>query len=253
MGGLWDYMKTLFGSKVDEMKDPEIEIEQAIRAAQERNKTLRNQAAKVVANRTHVANELEQASAELAEAEAMARQAVLKADEAAKAGDAEAAAKWTRTAQSLAMKMTASKNSVEMLTAQLQTAEEQAEQAKLAVQQNAMELEQISAKRIEMLGQLESAKMQEELNKTMAQLNSSLDDGGAPSMKQVEDKIQKRMAEAKAKAEIEEVTPEGSLAELKRSVDLAESEKVLDDLKAQLGIGATSEQSAIPSSTGAPT
>lgn len=249
MSGLWDYVKTLFGEKVDEMKDPEIEIEQAIRAAEERNKTLRNQAAKVVAHRTTLADELEDASGEVARAEELAKQAVLKADAAAKAGDAEGAARWTRSAQTLAMKMTASRNTVAMLKEQLQIAEDQAEKAKQAVQQNAMELEEVSARRMEMLGQLEAAKMQEEINRAMTQLNSSLDVGRAPSLKEVEDKIQSRMAEAKAQAEIEEMTPEGSMAELQRSVDLAESERVLDELKAQLGIGRASPPAALPSST----
>jgi phage shock protein A len=236
VGGLWNYIKTLFGEKVEEMKDPEIEIEQAINAAEERDQELRNQAAKVVAHRMQVAEQLEDASASLAESEELARQAVIKADAAQKGGQADDAARWTRTAQALAMKMQAGKNSVAMLKQQMDVAEDNAEKAKQAVQSNAMELEEISAKRMEMLGELEAAKMQESLNKAMASINATVDVGDAPSLKEVEDKIEERMAEARARAELDTVTPEGAMAELEREVDMASAEATLDELKAQLGI-----------------
>jgi phage shock protein A len=86
-----------------------------------------------------------------------------------------------------------------------------------------------------MLGALESAKLQESMNEAMASITASVGQDG-PSLKEVEDKIEARMAEAQAKAELEAVTPEGSMAELERSVDLAEADKALDDLRKELGI-----------------
>jgi phage shock protein A len=59
---------------------------------------------------------------------------------------------------------------------------------------------------------------------------------GSPSLKEVEDKIEARMAEAQAKAELQSVTPEGSMAELEREVDLAQADTVLDNLRAELGL-----------------
>ncbi len=82
MSGLIDYLKTLFGERIDEMKDPEVEIEQAINAARDRDQQLRNQAAKVIAHRSMIAGEIEDAAEELARAKELAKQALLKADDA---------------------------------------------------------------------------------------------------------------------------------------------------------------------------
>ena len=69
MGKTWNYIKTWFGKKTEEIKDPEIEIEQAIQEAQQRDQQLRNQAAQVIAHRTNVGAELEEASGDMAEAQ----------------------------------------------------------------------------------------------------------------------------------------------------------------------------------------
>ena len=55
VGKTWNYIKTWFGKKTEDIKDPEIEIEQAIQEAQKRDQELRNQAAQVIAHRTNVA------------------------------------------------------------------------------------------------------------------------------------------------------------------------------------------------------
>jgi phage shock protein A len=235
MGGLWDYIKTLFGQKVEEMKDPEVEIEQAINAARERDRDLRNQAAKVIAHRSQIAGELEDSAEELAKAKELAKQALLKAEAAKSAGNADEQVRWTKSAQALAMRMQAAQSNYDRYKEQLTVADEQAEKAKAAVQQNAMELEEIGSKRLEMLGQLESAKMQEAMNEAMASVSASVGQD-APSLAEVEDKIDARMAEARAKAELEAVTPEGSMAELERAVDLAEADATLESLRAELGL-----------------
>jgi phage shock protein A len=235
MAGLWDYIRTLFGQKVEEMKDPEVEIEQAIQAAHRRDEALREQAAKVLAHRTRLAGEIEDAAEELAKAKELAKQALLKADAAQKEGNAEEASRWNRSAQALAMRMQAAQSNYDLLQQQLLVADDQADQAKSAVMQNAMQLQEITAKRMEMLGQLETAKMQESVNEAMRSITSTVGDG-SPSLKEVEDKIEARMAEAQAKAELQSVTPEGSMAELEREVDLAQADTVLDNLRAELGL-----------------
>src|SRR5262245_21376858 len=154
-----NYIKAWFGNRSEEIKDPEIEIEQAIQEAQKRDQDLRNQAAKVIAHRTQVENELGDAADDLGEAEEMAKRALLTADAAQKAGHADEATRWTDVARTLAMQMQAAQSSVGMLKVQFDTATKQAEQAKQAVNNNAAQLQEISAKRMQMLGQLERAKM----------------------------------------------------------------------------------------------
>jgi phage shock protein A len=158
-------------------------------------------------------------------------------DEAGNAVDAE---KWNKAAQSIAMKLTAAQNNLDSMQQQLLTADQQADQAKAAVQNNAMRLEEISSERLEMLGQLEQAKMQESVNKAMASINATVG-GDAPSLQEIEDKIRERMAEAKAKTELTAVTPEGAIAELEREVDLASASGALDELRCRAGSRAAAD------------
>lgn len=232
----WNYIKTWFGVKSKEAMDPKIEIEAAIDEARKNDQNLRNEAAKVIAHRTRVADEIQDLAEQVAESKELARQALLKSDAALQAGNAVDAEKWNKAAQSIAMKLTAAQNNLDSMQQQLLTADQQAEQAKAAVQNNAMRLEEISSKRLEMLGQLEQAKMQESVNKAMASINATVG-GDAPSLQEIEDKIRDRMAEAKAKTELTAVTPEGAIAELEREVDLASASGALDELRAELGLG----------------
>ena len=248
MGKFFGYIKTWFGQKTEEIKDPEIEIEQAIQEAMKRDQELRNQAAKVLAHRTQLVAEIEEAGAEVAEAKELAKQALIKSDAAIKSGNAADAEKWNQAASQIAMKMQAAQSTYEMLQKQLATAEAQAAAAKQAVQNNATAVQELSAKRVALLGQLQAAKMQESVNKAMDQLNSAVGDD-APSFEEVENKIQARMAEASAKAELASATdPNVAIAELKTSTMSLKAESALDSLRAELGLGAapTPEVAAAP-------
>jgi hypothetical protein len=133
---------------------------------------------------------------------------------------------------------------------QLVLADQQSQQAQDAVRNNAMRLEEVTAKRMEMLGQLQAAKMQESVNKTMATITAKVG-GDAPSLEEIEDKIQDRMAAAAAHAQIDAQSPEGAMAELERSVDLSSADATLDDLRAELGLG-DSGAPAAPAAPAAP-
>jgi phage shock protein A len=232
---LWGYITTLFRKKTEDMMDPEIEIEQAINEARKRDQQLRNQAAQVVAHRTQLESQIERAADDAGEARELAKQALLKAQEATTAGDAEAADKWTRSAQALAMKLQAAENNLNSLKGQYETAQTQADDAKKAVQQNAMRMQELTARRMELLGSLQQAKMQEKVNEAMESLSATMD-VDAPSLDRVEDKIEARKAQAMAKAELREATPEGAEAELREAVSLSQADAKLAELKAELGI-----------------
>jgi phage shock protein A len=232
---LWGYIKTLFRVGAEKRMRPEIEIEQAINEARKRDQELRNQAAKVVAHRTQLESRIERAADDAGEARELAKQALLKAQEATQSGDAAATDKWTKTAQSVALKLQAAENNLTSLKGQYETAVDQAEDAKKAVQQNAMRVQELAAKRMELLGSLEQAKMQESVNKAMESLSATVDDE-VVSLDKVEDKIEQRKAEAMAKAELREATPEGAEVELREAVNLAQADAKLEELKAELGI-----------------
>ena len=232
---IWEYIKQVFRGTAEGAMDPEVEIEVAIRQAQEQDQALRNQAAKVVAHRTQLEKRIEDAADDVGDAREMAKQALLRAEEAKGAGDLEAQQKWTRAAQSLAMKLQAAENNLASLKDQYEIAVEQAEKAKAAVQQNAMRLQELAAKRMELLGELQQARMQEEVNRAVESISatSELD---SPSLDTVEKKIDQRLAEAQARAELREATPEGAESELREAINMAQADAKLEELKTELGL-----------------
>jgi phage shock protein A len=233
---LWAYIRSWFRATAESAMDPEIELQSAIDEARRRDQDLRNQAAKVIAHKTQLQSQIERSAGDVGEGREMAKQALLKSDEAKKGGDEAAVTKWNLTAQSLAMKLQASENNLASLKQQYETAVGQAETAKEAVQTNAMNLQELSAKRMEMLGSLQQAKMQESVNAAVEAMSGGVTDE-LPSLDQVESKIEQRKAEAMAKAELREATPEGAEAELRRAINTTEADAKLDELRAELGLG----------------
>ena len=229
------YIKSWFRSTSEQMMDPEIEIQASIDEAKSRDQDLRNQAAKVIAHKTQLNSQIERAADSVGEAREMAKQALLKAEEAKAAGDQAGITKWTQAAQSLAMKLQASENNLVSLKSQYEMALGQAEQAKEAVQSNALKVQELSARRLEMLGSLEQAKMQEAVNNAVQSMSTSISDEG-PNLNAIEDKIEMRKAEAMAKAELHEATPEGAEDELRKAVNMSEADAKLDELRAELGL-----------------
>ncbi len=232
---LWGYIKQLFKSTAEGAMNPEIEIEQAINEAKKRDQELRNQAAKVVAHRTQIEGQMERAADDVGEARELAKQSLLKAEQAKSNGDTDGVQKWTRTAQALAMKLQAAENNLNSLKGQYETSVTQADKAKEAVTQNAMRLQELAAKRMELLGSLQQAKMQESVNKAVESISSTMD-VDMPSLEKVEQKIEARKAEAMAKAELREATPEGAETELREAISEAQADAKLDELKAELGL-----------------
>lgn len=231
----WLYIKSWFKSTSDGMMDPEIEINMAIDQAKKKNQDLRNQAANIVAHRTQLESKIEKAADQVGETREMAKQAILKAEESKAAGDTAGVAKWTNIAQAQATKLQAAENNLTSLKGQYGTAITQADEAKRAVQANAVKLQELSAKQMELLGALEQAKMQETVNAAVQSMSTTLDDS-LPTLESVEDKIEKRKAQAMAKAEIFEATPDGGEAELRQAMNEAQADAKLEELKAELGL-----------------
>lgn len=232
---LWGYIATLFRQTAEGAMNPEIEIEQAINEARKRDQELRNQAAKVVAHRTQIESKMGKAADDVGEAREMAKQSLMRAEQSKTAGDAEGVDKWTRTAQSLAMRLQAAENNLGTLKSQYETAASQAEKAKDAVQANAMRVSELAAKRMELLGSLEAAKMQESVNKAVDTLSNTME-YDMPSLEKVEEKIEARKAQAMAKAELRDATPVGAEEELKEAINMVQADAKLEELKAELGL-----------------
>ncbi len=237
------YVRTWFRGKAESAMKPEIEIEMAIEEARKQDQALRTQAAKVIAHRTKIEQRIEKSADTVAEAREMAKAAIMRAERSKAEGDTDGVTKWTNSASSLAMKLTASENNLDNLREQYEIAIEQSNQAKTAVEQNAMRVQELAAKRMELLGSIEQAKMQEAVNDAMTTLSATVD-RDSPSLARIEDKINDRLAEAKANTELRSATPEGAEAELREAVSLSRADDKLAELRAELGLDTAGELEA---------
>jgi len=232
---IWSYIKTVFRLGAERAMNPEVEIEQAINEARRRDQELRNQAAKVIAHRTLIETKIEQTARSVGEARETTKQALLRAEKAKNEQNSADQARWTQAAQSLALKLQAAESNLNSLKEQYEIAIDQADTAKQTVSQNAMRLQELAARRMQLLGQLQQAKMQEAGNAAGESISATMEIE-APSLEKVEEKIQRRLSEAKASSELREATPEGAETELREAVSLAQADAKLDELKKELGL-----------------
>ena len=165
----WKYLMALFSSKVDEYADPKVQIQQAIEDAQRQHQALSQQAAAVIGNQRQLEMKLTRQMGEVEKLQASARQALVLADQAAREGRrGEGAQRYEQTAQVFATQLVAAEQSMEDLKSLHDQALQAAEQAKKAVERNAMMLQKKLAERTKLLSQLEQAKMQEQVGELAA-------------------------------------------------------------------------------------
>ncbi|MFC3991410.1 PspA/IM30 family protein [Actinoplanes siamensis] len=244
----WHYMMALFGAKIDEYADPKVQIQQAIEDAQRQHQALVQQAAAVIGNQRQLEMKLSRQMSEVEKLQGMARQALVLADRARAAGDESEAQKYEQTAQTLATQLVSGEQSMEDLKTLHDQALAAAGQARKAVENNAMVLQQRIAERSRLLSQLEQAKMQETVAKSLESMSQLAAPGNTPSLDQVRDKIEQRYANAMGRAELASNSVEGRMLEVqKSSLDLAGSSR-LEQIRASMAgekLGGAAGQPAV--------
>jgi phage shock protein A len=236
----WKYMTAKLSGSFNERADPKVQLEQAIMDAQEQHRQLREQAANVIANQKQTEMRLNRAMEELEKVNGNARQAVVMADEASKGGDAAKTVEYTSAAEAFANRLIALESEVETLKALHFQSTQAADQAKAAVQQNSSALQQKLAERQKLLGQLDQAKMQEQMNKAMTSLSQTVGDD-VPTLNEVRQKIEARYAKAKGMSELTDTTVEGRMLEIEQASMNREAKTRLAEIRAQLGIAPASD------------
>jgi phage shock protein A len=156
----WKYLTAKLGSSFNERADPKVQLEQAIMEAQEQHRRLVEQAANVIANQKQTELRLTRAMEELEKVNSSARQAVLMADEATRAGDTAKATEYTSAAEAFANRLIAVEKEVDNLKALQLQSTEAANHAKAAVSQNSSALQQKLSERQKLLSPHDQAKMQ---------------------------------------------------------------------------------------------
>lgn len=246
----WKYFVAKSDSSFNERADPKVQLEQAIAEAHEQHKRLTQQAANVIANQKQTEMRLNRVMTELEKVSGNARQAVLMADQAQKSGDTAKATEYTQAAESFANRMIALESEVEDLKALHFQASEASDQAKVAVSQNATALQKKLSERQALLGKIDQANMQEEMNRAMSQLSITVGED-VPSLDEVRAKVEARYAKAKGMQELQGSSVEGRMLEVEQAALNVEANSRLAEIKAQLGIAPepAAEQAAIPGET----
>jgi phage shock protein A len=122
-----------------------------------------------------------------------------------------------------------------------------AEQAKKAVENNAMMVQSKLAERTQLLSQLEQAKMQEQVSASLSSMSELTASGNTPSLADVRDKIEQRYARALGSAELASNSVEGRMLDVQKStLDMAGASR-LDQIRASLGGNQLGTAPATPS------
>ncbi|MCW2545506.1 MAG: hypothetical protein JWM40_3058 [Frankiales bacterium] len=230
----WKYLMAAFGAKIDEKADPKIQIQQAIQEAQRQHQALTQQAAAVIGNQRQLEMKLARQMDQVEKLQGSARQALVLAGQARTAGDEKKAAEYEATALTFSNQLVSAEKSMEDLKSLHDQALQAAESAKKAVETNATIVQKKLAERTQLLSQLEQAKMQEQVTKSLASMSELTASGNVPSLDEVRDKIEARYAKALGGAELASNSVEGRMLEVEKStLDMAGASR-LEQIRASM-------------------
>ncbi|AUS80227.1 PspA/IM30 family protein [Actinoalloteichus sp. AHMU CJ021] len=237
----WKYLMAAFSSKIDEHADPKVQIQQAIEEAQRQHQALSQQAAAVIGNQRQLEMKLNRRLGDVEKLQASARQALVMADDARNQGDLEKAQQYENSAQAFAAQLVSAEQEIEDLKSLHDSALQAANEAKQAVERNAMQLQQKIAERTKLLSQLEQAKMQEQVSSSLQQMSELAAPKNTPSLDEVRDKIEKRYSTAMGQTELAKNSVQGRMMEVEQaSVNMAGVSR-LEQIRASMGGGSAGQ------------
>ena len=247
----WKYLTARLGSRFEESADPKVQLEQAIDEARVQHRRLKDQAANVIANQKQTEMRLSRSIEELERANRNARQALMMAEEAAAADDETKMSAYTAAAERLAGRLITLESEIESLKELHFQASQAADQAKAAVSQNSLSMQEKLRERQRLLGQIDQARMQERMNEAMSTLSEAVGED-VPSFNEVRDKIEARFAKAKGVAELTEGTAGAatSTLEIEAEVRNRDAKARLDQIREQLGMSPAAAQEITSGDTG---
>ena len=231
----WKYLGAKFNKNFDDRADPAIQLEQALSEAQQQHRRLKEQAANVIASQKQAEIRLNGKMTELERLNTNARQALMMAADAEKAGNATKAAQYTSAAETIANQLIQVEKDVESLKSMVLDATQASDQAKAAVAQNSAALQKKLSERQKLLSQLDQAKMQEQMNKAMSSLSETVGQD-TPSLEEVRTKIEARYAKAKGMAELEGSSVESRMLEVEQAAVNTDAQARLAEIRTKLGI-----------------
>ena len=232
---LWRYLTTKIGMELEQVADPKVQLEEAMAEARDQHRLLTEHAANVIANQTQLQYRLDRAIEDLATATTSARQALVLADEAGRAGNDARASSLTASAERFAARVIQLEREITDLRGAVLEASSASDRARQAVSRNSIALQRKLAERERLLSRLDQAAMQEQMNAAMAQLNAVVGDD-VPTLDEVRRKIDQRVATAQAMTELREDTVATSMLEVEQAQHEADTLARLGELRADLGL-----------------
>lgn len=231
----WNYVSAWFSAKVDEKADPKIQIQQAVEDAQRQHASLTQQAATVIGNQHQLEIKLDRKLGEIEQLQAQAKQALVLVDQSRAQGDETKAAEFEQTAGVLANQLVTAESSASDLKQLHDQSIGAAQQARQAVQDNEMRLQEKLAERTKLLSQLEQAKMQEQVSASLSSMSELAAPKNTPSLEDVRDKIERRYANALGQADLASISTQGRILEVKKATVNMAAQSRLAELRASMG------------------
>jgi hypothetical protein len=210
--------------------DARREIDDALDAAWDRDRELRAEVAAVARGRVLASDQLAVSTDEATEAIGLAKRALTRADESARAGQRADAAKWTAAAQVFAMRLRDAREQVAALEQHLAAAAERAQQVEAALVTNVGRLEAVVAARLPMLSGRKAARVRRSVDEVLAQITLPTDDLVARAVQSA------RAAADDAEAAGDDEVAPMSTVDLEHEVDLESTDAILDELRSELGL-----------------
>ena len=163
---------------------------------------LTSQAASVIGQQHQLELQLDRKLADIETLSAQARQALVLADDARAKGDESKAQEFEQTAEQIANQLVPTESDAANLKQLHDQSMAAARQAKQAVEDNKLRLQEKLTQRTKLLSQLEQAKMQEQVSASLNQMSELSAPSNTPTLDAVRDKIEKRYANALGQAEL---------------------------------------------------
>lgn len=210
--------------------DAKREIDDAVVGAQRQDQTLRAHLATLAASRVVAGARLVAAAGDVDEATVLAKRALTRANESARAGQRADAAKWTAAARVFATRMRDGRATVAEAQAELAAAGPRRTQIDTALAENVGRLQAVAAARLPVLGGRKAARSQTLVDETVVALSTPVADLVA-------------QAEADAHAALVAAADddgtddlEVAVDDVEREVDDAGTDEILEALRGDLGL-----------------
>lgn len=197
----------------------------------EQIRALRESATNIIAHEKQLEGQRKKLYDELEKLNTRARQAVMMAEEAARDGDSDKAARFNESAGIISQEIVSIDTQIAAIDIELIEAREASEEAKSIASDSAIQMTKMKSKGAQLRADFERAKMAE----------ATLEAEGTPSFDEVKGKIGDKLAKAEAVAELDEIDQKDDLAGASAMVEQAALESKaaarLAEIRSQMGIG----------------